>query len=134
VREHLPVYTAQCYSFPMILFGELFRQARKRSGKSMGEVARRLELSVTFLSDVERGTRPPLSPERVRAAAAYLESDDATVLQLLEAAAASTGSFSLPVPTSPQGRMAGAALMRSFEHLDDEAYDSIVRLLKEKER
>ena len=115
-------------------FGELFRQARKRSGKSMGEVARYLEVSVTFLSDVERGVRPALAPDRIHAAVAYMQADDTTLLQLLEAAAEKAGAFALPVPVSPRGRMAGAALMRSFEHLDDEAYESIMRLLKEKER
>lgn len=113
-------------------FGELFRQERKRAGKSLGQVAQRLQVSVTYLSDVERGTRPPLSTERIRDAAQYMQTQDDKLTALLKAAAAHQGSFALRVPSSSKGREAGAALMRGWGALDDDAFERIVELVGEK--
>ena len=113
-------------------FGELFREERQRAEKRIGEVAQRLRVSLTYLSDVERGTRPPLSSERIRDAAQFMKLSDGRLTALLAAAAAQQGSFELPAPTSSKGREAGAALQRAWGSLDDETFDQIVGLMREK--
>jgi transcriptional regulator with XRE-family HTH domain len=113
-------------------FGELFRQERKRSKKTLGQVAARLQISVTYLSDVERDTRPPLSIERIRDAAQYMEVQDDKLTAMLKAAAAHQGSFPLRVPSTIKGREAGAALMRGWNSLDDDAFERIIEAVGEK--
>jgi transcriptional regulator with XRE-family HTH domain len=110
-------------------FGELFRAARKRSGKTLGELARYLEVSLSYLSDVERSTRPPLSNERIRQAAMFFPCTDAEQSELLEAAADYQGAISLVMPGSLKGREAGAALLRSWNNLDDDLYEEIVNVI-----
>ncbi len=69
-------------------FGELLRTARRKAGKTLGQLARGLGVSVVYLSDVERGHRKPFTRERVLKAAEFLEMDPT---QLLEAASRERG-------------------------------------------
>jgi transcriptional regulator with XRE-family HTH domain len=111
------------------LFHDLFRAERKRSGKHMGPVARHINVSVTFLSDVERGVRPPLSPERIRLAAEYMGSDEATLMGLLRAAQTAAKAIELPLPSSERGQEAGAALQRGWASFDDETFERIMDVI-----
>lgn len=107
-------------------FGELFRETRKGAGKNIGETARHLTVSITFLSDVERGTRPPLSPERIRAACEFLGVDPAP---LLGAAAAQQGDFRMPASgLTATGMDAMAALQRGLPEYDDAFFEELLRL------
>ena len=111
-------------------FGDIFRAERKRSGKTMGELARQLSISVTFLSDVERGTRPPLAPERIRRAAELMGTPPTALQEMLRAAQSEHGSISLPLPTSDVGREAGAALQRQWANLDDDVFAKIMSVIE----
>ena len=53
-------------------FGSVLRCARVAASCSLRELGEALGVSVMFLSDVERGKRPPLSPERIAIAAKYM--------------------------------------------------------------
>lgn len=46
-------------------FGQLLRKARREEGKTLGELARALGISVVYLSDVERGNRKPFAKKRI---------------------------------------------------------------------
>jgi transcriptional regulator with XRE-family HTH domain len=50
----------------------MLREAREAAGKSQGELARALGVSVTYVSDVERNTRAPFTPVRAWMAADFL--------------------------------------------------------------
>jgi transcriptional regulator with XRE-family HTH domain len=56
-------------------FGKALREARKLQGKSLRAVAAKLGISAPYLSDVERGNRAPLKPERIKKVAAVLNTD-----------------------------------------------------------
>jgi transcriptional regulator with XRE-family HTH domain len=56
-------------------FGELIRTSRRRLNKSLQEVADELGVSVVYVSEVERGKRPPFTNERLPALAKILELD-----------------------------------------------------------
>ena len=56
-------------------FGAVLRRSRKQAGKLLGDVAQHLGVALNYLSDVERGKRPPLTNERIQALAAYLNVD-----------------------------------------------------------
>lgn len=112
-------------------FGERLRALRLERKVSMGELARSLNVSVPYISDVERGNRAPLTPDRILATAKVLSiSPD----ELLRLAAEAKGTIELPL-TSSSAKMApevGAALMRGWQDLTDEDLESIARIIGKK--
>lgn len=115
-------------------FNELLRAERKRAGKTLGDVARALNVSLPYLSDVERGTRPPLSPERIQQVAALLGSAETTIDLMHQAAGIHAKAFELSIPSSVKGKEAGAALQRGWETLSDEDYAAIVEMLNKRKQ
>ena len=113
----------------MLTFGDQLRVLRSSAGMSMGELARKLAVSVPYISDVERGNRPPLTSPRIEQVAT-LFGVDSTALHA--AAAASRGSFELPLPESASHlqRQVGASLMRGWSQLSDEDLAKIASVLK----
>lgn len=67
-----------------LTFGLLLRAAREKTGMTMGALARALDVSVPYISDVERGQRAPLSDEKLERVVSILHADRSA----LEAAAA----------------------------------------------
>lgn len=112
-------------------FGELFRRERKRSGKSMNDLARQLVVSVTYLSDVERSMRPPLTTERIRQAATLMGTALATMQELLKAAQAEQGKILLPLPATEMGRETCAVLQRRWATLDDDTFKKIMNVIQD---
>jgi transcriptional regulator with XRE-family HTH domain len=144
-KEHCSVYNLGCTSDRELVlhergldvmnedFGELFRQERKRSGKRLGDVAGALGVAVTYLSDVERGTRPPLNADRIKVATAFMGTSTDTYSQLLRAAARQQGSFALVVPDTEEGQAAAAALQRIWPGANDELFRELLNLARKKE-
>ncbi|MGD0735207.1 MAG: helix-turn-helix domain-containing protein [Terracidiphilus sp.] len=56
-------------------FGELIRASRRRLNRSLQDVADALDVSVVYVSEVERGKRPPFTAERLPALAKVLDLD-----------------------------------------------------------
>lgn len=109
-------------------FGDLLRAARKRSGKSMRDLARHLGVSIVFISDVERGNRAPLKPERIMSATEFLGVNPEPFLL---AAAKSKGSFELDATgVSGKARQVGAALMRGWTNLGEGDLEKIARIVR----
>ena len=97
----------------------------------MLDLALHLEVSVVFISDVERGNRHPLTPERIIRACEFLEID---ARPLLLAAAKSRGAFELDAKrVSGKAREVGAALMRGWKELNDEDLEKIARIVRRRE-
>ena len=61
-------------------FGDTLRRTRQNAEKTLGEVARLLEVSVVYVSDVERGNRRPFSNERILRVATFLNADAAPLI------------------------------------------------------
>ena len=53
-------------------FGTALRRHRREAGKTLGDLARLLGVSIVYISDVERGNRRPLSNERILKIAEFL--------------------------------------------------------------
>lgn len=62
-------------------FGDLLRKLRRKAGKTLGDVADLLGLSVVFVSDVERGNRKPFSNDRIVKIAAFLNEDPTPLIE-----------------------------------------------------
>jgi transcriptional regulator with XRE-family HTH domain len=56
-------------------FGELIRARRRVLNKSLQDVAKAVGVTVVYVSEVERGKRPPFTNERLPALAKVLEMD-----------------------------------------------------------
>lgn len=61
-------------------FGMLLRAARIAAGRTQGEVARYLDLSVPYVSDMERGYRAPLTLDRLKSVVGFLGADASALL------------------------------------------------------
>jgi transcriptional regulator with XRE-family HTH domain len=61
-------------------FGDVLRKARRDAEKTLGDVAKLLEVSVVYVSDVERGNRRPFSNERIVKVAKFLNTDAAPII------------------------------------------------------
>lgn len=114
------------------LFGASLRDIRLRAGKSMGDVARHLDVSTPFIADVEHGRRAPLSVERIERLAPLLGITD--IEPLLVAAMQSRRAIAVARPRSTKGQEALAALQRRADHLPDETWDAIRELLEKAAR
>jgi len=109
-------------------FGDLLRKIRKRSGKTMFQLAQHLGVSVVFISDVERGNRAPLTAERILKLTEFLSLDPEPFLL---AAAKSRGSFELDATrVSGNAQRVGAALMRGWAELKEEDLEKIARIVR----
>ncbi len=113
-------------------FGKLLRSFREAAGVSMGALARHLRVSVTYISDVERGTRAPLTSERIAQAADLMKLPPAQVRELDAAAGEARGFFELGI-TSPVAREVGATLMRGWPSYTDTELQKLMELLAELE-
>ena len=63
-------------------FGEALRRQRRKAGKTLGDLARLLGVSVVYVSDVERGNRRPLSNERILRVADFLDTDPTPLIDM----------------------------------------------------
>jgi transcriptional regulator with XRE-family HTH domain len=62
-------------------FGGLIRSSRRRLNKSLQDVADALKVTAVYVSEVERGKRPPFTTERIPALAKVLELDVGLLLK-----------------------------------------------------
>src|ERR1700677_2668614 len=62
-------------------FGDLLRKLRRKTDKTLGDVARLLGVSVVFVSDVERGNRKPFANDRIIRIAAFLGENPAALIE-----------------------------------------------------
>ena len=114
-------------------FGDLLRKLRRKANKTLGDVARLLDVSVVYVSDVERGNRKPFGNERL-IQIAELIGEDPTLL--IEAADWERGFIEYdirkarPLEADVVGGLV-AGLARGG--VTDEQLQSIRNILKERE-
>lgn len=65
-------------------FGEALRRMRRDAGKTLGDLARLLGVSVVYVSDVERGNRRPFGKERILAIGKFLKVDPVELLTVAD--------------------------------------------------
>ena len=61
-------------------FGDALRRTRQQAEKTLGDVARLLDVSVVYVSDVERGNRRPFRNDRILKVARFLKADPAPLI------------------------------------------------------
>ena len=93
-------------------FGQVLREVRINAGKTQGDIASLLGISVPYVSDIEHGKRNPLSRERIEQVAAFLGCDAAA---LHHAAALDRGEVTLPLGPTEAHRSLALSLAARWE-------------------
>ena len=109
-------------------FGQLLKKARLQQSWGQDELANKLGVSKTYLSDIERGQRPPLNQGRIRVAAQLLGADER---ELLEAASINRGQAILRVVKAGAKAELAAYLVWLWSHIDDEVADKLHTAIKQ---
>lgn len=112
---------------PRRAFGERLRALRKKAGKTLGEVAEVLDVSVVYVSDVERGNRPPLRPDLIDTAATLLEADAAELHKL---AAEVRGAFELRTDRMPERAKEFVAGLARGDQYPEDFWEKVIQLAK----
>jgi transcriptional regulator with XRE-family HTH domain len=110
-------------------FGEIIRSCRRRKEKTLQDIAGALGVSVVYVSEVERGKRPPFVTERLTKLAKELGVE----IEFLKNAALRERSFIEfdPKRTSPKQVEVLAALARGG--FTDEQLDQILRITRDED-
>tara|TARA_R100000664_G_scaffold25205_1_gene35155 strand:- start:2708 stop:3106 length:399 start_codon:yes stop_codon:yes gene_type:complete len=86
----------------IMLFGEYVREARQEAGLSLANVAEHLGVTKVYVSDVERGLRPPFTQERLSEIAVVL---GLNAHKLSQFAARNRDSVKLPLEGSSEKKV-----------------------------
>lgn len=113
---------------PVGLFGPALRTARLEKGVRLRDLSKKLDVRLSYLSDVERGRRDPLSNDRIRVLADYL---DVAFMPLLEAATRDRGRVILTLgEDDTEDRVQAAALLSArWAHLTGAELNKLFTLL-----
>jgi transcriptional regulator with XRE-family HTH domain len=110
-------------------FGELIRSSRRRLNKSLQDVADALSVSVVYVSEVERGKRPPFTTERLPALARVLELD----LDGLKAAAWAERKMIDWDPATTSDKQTEALMALARGGLSDSELEAILKITNKTE-
>lgn len=123
-----PPCLATVAAMAKLRFGIALRRMRRKSKKSLRQLAQALGVSTPYLSVVEHGYRGPLRPDRIASAAKFLGGDPTELFRL---AALEWGAFRLPVRgIGSKANEVGAILMREWDRLTDSQLDRILGVLE----
>ncbi len=112
-------------------FGDRLRELRKGRGINLGDMAERLDIAPSYLSDVELGRRHPFRVDAIERCAQIMQLDAIEARDLIAAASVQRGAIELPVdPGNQQAVEAGAALMCAWPTLSTENYLELSEFIK----
>lgn len=110
-------------------FGELIRSSRRRLNKSLQDVADALGVTAVYVSEVERGKRPPFTIERLPALAKVLELD----LEEVENAAWTEKGMIEWDPSKTSGKQLEALLALARGGLSENQLEKILEIARQRQ-
>jgi transcriptional regulator with XRE-family HTH domain len=110
-------------------FGDLIRSSRRRLNKSLQDVAGAIGVSAVYVSEVERGKRPPFTTERLTALAQVLELD----FDELKAAAWAEKKVIELDPAATSGKQIETLVALARGGISDSELDEILIILNRKQ-
>lgn len=111
-------------------FGPSLRRLREARGRSLREAAAVVEISVPYLSDIERETKSPPSDEKVRTLAAWLGASPDQEAELLTKA--SLARRRVRLPQDPRAAALSQALMRRVESMSETELNELEAALRDR--
>lgn len=101
-----------------VTFGEYLKRKREEKQISLRELARRLELSAPFVSDVENNRRAPLTEERLATLAGVLNLNEAEKAEMYDLVGQQKGLLAPDLNPYVIDRPYVNAALRSARNLD----------------
>jgi transcriptional regulator with XRE-family HTH domain len=114
-------------SDPRRAFGERLRALRKKADKTLGDVAEILGVSVVYMSDVERGNRPPLRHDLIDKVAVVLCGDAGELHRL---AAEVRGAFELRTDRMPERAKEFVAGLARGDQYPEDFWEKVMQMAK----
>lgn len=108
------------------VFGRKIREIRKSNNKTLKEVSNHLNISVPYLSDVEKGNRHPLNYAMIES---FSNLFGVNPLELHRLAGLSRG-FVLTPNVTLKGAEFGAALVRNWAKYTDSDFEKFLELVR----
>jgi transcriptional regulator with XRE-family HTH domain len=112
---------------PRRAFGERLRALRKQAGKTLGDIAEVLDVSVVYVSDVERGNRPPLRPDLIDKVAVVLGGEAGELHKL---AAEVRGAFELRTERMPERAKEFVAGLARGDQYPEDFWEQVMEMAK----
>jgi transcriptional regulator with XRE-family HTH domain len=116
---------------PRRAFGERLRALRKGAGKTLGDVAEALGVSVVYVSDVERGNRSPLRPDLIDSVSNLLGCDTAELHKL---AAEVRGAFELRTDRMPEPAKEFVAGLARGDQYPEDFWEQVIQMAKKQKQ
>ena len=99
-------------------FGEVLHLLREKKDVTLRELARKINVSAPFLSDVEKGRRAPLTAERLEAVVSALNLDKDEERELYDAAGRQRKTIAPDLPDYIMEHEYVSAALRTARDLD----------------
>lgn len=112
-------------------FGGLLRELRIKHKKTISELAKLLDVSVVYISDVERGKRNPFDEDKINKISSFLKID-ATDLLNQAAMDKKTVELSLEDKNNIHSKTA-LALARKWDSITEDELNEIFNILTKEE-
>lgn len=115
-------------------FGEVLKRLREQKDVTLRELARKLDVSAPFLSDVEKNRRAPLTTERLNQAVTALNLSKSEERELMDAVATQKNTIAPDIPEYIIQRDYVSAALRTARDLDagEEEWSKFIEDLKKK--
>ena len=115
-------------------FGEVLHQLREKKDVTLRELARKINVSAPFLSDVEKGRRAPLTAERLEAVVLALNLDKDEERELYDAAGKQRKTIAPDLPDYIMEHEYVSAALRTARDLDagEEEWQQFIEDLKKR--
>ena len=110
-------------------YGRKLRKLRRINDKTLKDVANHLDISITYVSDVERGKRCPFDAFRTEMVCVFLGCTIEDTEELLILCAQERGGFKLTAGVSPLHDRVAAALKLERTNLEDEEVEQILKVV-----
>ena len=115
-------------------FGEVLHLLREKKDVTLRELARKINVSAPFLSDVEKGSRAPLTAERLEAVVSALNLDKEEERELYDAAGRQRKTIAPDLPDYIMEHEYVSAALRTARDLDagEEEWQKFIDDLKKR--
>ena len=115
-------------------FGEVLHLLREKKDVTLRELARKINVSAPFLSDVEKGRRAPLTAERLEAVVSALNLDKEEERELYDAAGRQRKTIAPDLPDYIMEHEYVSAALRTARDLDagEEEWQKFIEDLKKR--
>lgn len=117
-------------------FGKLIKEKRLKKNMTMKDVANRLELSVSYLSDIEKGRRNPLELDKLQELSKILSLTQEEKNQMMDLAGKERNEVSPDLSNYVVKNQVVTDALRTAKNVDiseQEWFDFIEKILNKKE-